>query len=450
VTPLIQDAPSRLDDEARRINLSWLLRLRWFAVVGQLLTILCADRIMGMELPLWPLLVIVGIAAASNLWCASWMRRGQPVREALLAWIMSADIVLLTGLLYFTGGPFNPFSVLYVVHIALSAVVLRAFWTWLLFALSFACFGALFLEHVWLKLSWFGTPLSHADHMRMHLHGMWIAFGVAASLIAYFVNRIARDLAAREHELVKARVLAHRSEKLASLATLAAGAAHELSSPLATIAVVAKELELQLDRELHVDAAAADARLIRTEVERCRAIIVQMAADAGQSSGEASGQIRLRELIERALESLPQRSRVELSISESVGESSLVLPVRAVTHAVRGVIKNALEAAPEQPVSVRVEGASDRYCIHVNDAGPGVPPEVLTRLGEPFFTTKPVGQGMGLGLFLTRAVLERLGGNVSIKSDAAHGTSVALSLPKGRVGVVEAGAFDLFAERPLA
>jgi two-component system sensor histidine kinase RegB len=242
-------------------SLAWLVRLRWFAVGSQALTVLLAERLLHMELSTGWLYTIVAATATSNLFCALWLRKKPRVREGALAAVMAFDFVLLTALLHFAGGPSNPFTVLYLVHIALAAVVLRQTYAWALAALSASCFGALFAlpseaanPHA---MHMNHTTHGHAE-MNLHLQGMWVAFAVAAFVIAYFVTRVTRDLEEQRQKAGLAQARALRSEKLASLATLAAGAAHELATPLATIAVVAKELE----RELRTGSSAEDARLI--------------------------------------------------------------------------------------------------------------------------------------------------------------------------------------------
>ncbi|MGZ3458986.1 MAG: ATP-binding protein, partial [Archangium sp.] len=202
--------------DAHAINLSWLLRLRWGAVVGQVALILGVHFGLGLPQRLGPLFATVAVAAASNGALGLWARRERPIREWLPWAVMALDVVLLTVLLDLSGGPLNPFSALYLVHIALAAVVLRAGWTWALTGLAIACFGALF-----------AAPVEHHLHdVRMHLVGMWAAFALAAGFIVYFVQRVTRALAAREAELVEARAASARHEKLTALATLAAGAAH--------------------------------------------------------------------------------------------------------------------------------------------------------------------------------------------------------------------------------
>jgi two-component system sensor histidine kinase RegB len=417
--------------DAQAINFSWLLRLRWGAIVGQATIILIVDRLMDIALPLRWLFVILAVETASNVAFQLWARRALTVAEGVLGGVMGLDIVLLTALLHFTGGPFNPFSFLYLVHIALAAVILRPVWTWSLFVFSFVCFGALFLDHVWLPAGG-GAMDAHVHDVRMHLEGMWVAFGVAAGFIIYFVQRVTRALAGREAELAAARSLTARNEKLASLATLAAGAAHQLSTPLSTIAVVAKELERQLEREPGPAEAVGDVRLIREQVERCRDILLQMAADAGESTGEPIVPVTIEELLDAAMKGIADRERTQVVIAPPARGRTIVTAMRSVAQAVRAVVKNALEASDgTDDVTLGVAVDDRHWRIEVRDAGPGMAADVLQHAGEPFFTTKGPDRGMGLGLFLTRVVLERLGGRLEIRSVPARGTTAVLILPVG-------------------
>lgn len=412
------------------INLSWLLRLRWGAVVGQAVLVLVAH--FGLRLPqaLGPLFTTIAVGAASNVAVTLWSRRAREVREWAVWAVLALDVVLLTVLLDLSGGPFNPFAALYLVHIALAAVVLRERWTWALLGLTAACFGVLFVHHMWLPHGGVaGAQHRHIHDVRLHLQGMWAAFGMAAGFIVYFVQRVTKALARREAELVAIRAETARNEKLAALATLAAGAAHELSTPLSTIAVVAKELERH--KELSPESRE-DAQLIRQQVARCREILAQMGSHAGASHGETLVPVVPAALVAEALSGLRGGERVRVEADAAAGEVSVVVPAQALTHAVRGVVKNALQASGDGAavrVEVGREGAGWRLAVH--DAGAGMPAEVLARAGEPFFTTKAPGEGMGLGLFLTRAVVEQMGGGLALTSRPGEGTSVVLTWPEG-------------------
>jgi two-component system sensor histidine kinase RegB len=304
-------------------------------------------------------------------------------------------------------------------------MVLGSRWAWSIVMASVAGYGALFL------LPASGSVEAHAHHggSPMHLQGMWLAFAVTASLITSFVTRIASELRTREREVERLSLQAARSDKLASLSTLAAGAAHELGTPLSTIALVAKELERALARQEPVDPRQVeDARLIRGEVERCREILQQLSSDAGQTLGEKVEPVALGELSRMLGESLTatERGRVHLQLGD--GSAAARVPPRSLVQALRNLVRNGLDASTGD-VTVALAKVGDRLRVRVQDTGPGMQPEVLARAGEPFFTTKEPGRGMGLGLFLARAVAEKLGGSLQLDSTAA-GTIATLELPQ--------------------
>jgi two-component system sensor histidine kinase RegB len=258
---------------------------------------------------------------------------------------------------------------------------------------------------------------------------MWVAFGVAAGFIVYFVQRVTLALEARDAELAAARSLTARHEKLASLATLAAGAAHQLATPLSTIAVISKELERQLERDHQNADAIGDARLIREQVERCRGILQQMAADAGDSTGEAIVPITAKELLDVALQGMVNRERVRVDLGSEAAALTMVMPVRSIAQALRALTKNALEASGSAPVEIRVAAQGATCQVEVHDRGSGMSRAVLEHAGEPFFTTKGPDRGMGLGLFLCRTVVEGIGGRLTLTSAPERGTTATVVLP---------------------
>jgi two-component system sensor histidine kinase RegB len=413
-------------------NMAWLVRLRWMAAFIQALAVLVVSHWIDGSISTGSLWLVIAVTALTNIGLGIWLRRKPRIEEWMLAAVMALDFFLLTALLYLSGGPSNPFTVLYLVNIALAAVVLEARYAWALSVLSTACFAALFLlppangalNHDMAM----HQGMHHGMHqggdapMSLHLRGMWVAFFLAATVITYFVTRVTRDLALQRAAAAQARNRALRSERLAALATLAAGAAHELATPLGTIAVVAKELE----RELSGLGTAADARLIREEVDRCKEILSQMASDAGESAGEAFAPTNLHALVDMALEAVSERERVHVSIE---GNADVHVPPRAWARALRGLVRNALQAS-DQVVEVLVSTGPERVEIKIVDRGSGMSDELLARVGEPFFTTKEPGRGMGLGVFLARALAERLGGSLELTSALKRGTTVRVVLPQ--------------------
>ncbi len=417
--------------EPGALNFRWLLRLRWGAALGQLALVLSAQASLGLRLPVGPLLAIIGVELLSNAALSAWARTGPRMlasddgAENAIAAVMAVDFVLLTVLFALSGGPNNPFSVLYLVEVALAAVMLAPGRTWALMGFALACFGTLFLAP---RLGWQPAHgLSHEQMMELHIRGMWVAFGVASAFIVVFVQRVTRALAARDAELLEARTQAARRERLASLATLAAGAAHELSTPLSTIAVVAHELERQLAT---LPEAAEDARLIRDEVERCRRTLSRMATDAGAPGGEPSGQDPLQCVVDEALDGLAGREHVRVVALGDLGRRAPLLPLRALGRSAQALVRNALQASPAGgEVVLRVEATAGALRVEVMDHGTGISPEVLPRVGEPFFTTRQPGAGMGLGVFLARSLSEQLGGSFSLTSQPGSGTRAVVQVP---------------------
>jgi two-component system sensor histidine kinase RegB len=415
------------------INFGWLIRLRWATIAGQALTIAFVRFGMGLAIPIGALGTLVALSIAVNLGCLAWARAATP-REWWLLAVMVFDVVSFSGLLYFTGGPENPFSFLYLVPIAIAAITLRPASTWALVMLSLASSAVLFARHEPLPVG-----SDHASHMSAHLRGMWVAFGVAAAFIVYFLLRVRRALARRDEELATSRSLAARQERLASLATLAAGAAHELATPLSTIAVIAKDLERDIAAAGAEANAGEDVRLMRREVERCRRILERMRVDAGDSAGERFVRVAMRDLVadfneQSAGEPAAEPGRpLDVMMDGATAGLVAVVPRRAFAQALRGLVDNARDASPAGArVSLRVAGDGEgRVVFEIGDQGAGIAPDVLARVGEPFFTTKPTGKGMGLGIFLARTVIERLGGQFSIRSAPGAGTTATLSLPTG-------------------
>jgi two-component system, sensor histidine kinase RegB len=209
---------------------------------------------------------------------------------------------------------------------------------------------------------------------------------------------------------------------------MAAGAAHELSTPLGTVALAAKELERALTRTQEPELVA-DARLIREQVGRCRTILEQMAQGAG-TVGESVTTCTLGELLDESLVGVRDAPEVHRDVPDDLARTDLRLPPRAVSQALRSLITNAQDASPPNAAVVLAVRCDDQTVeLAIRDRGAGMPGEILERIGEPFFTTKPPGRGMGLGLFLARAVIEAVGGTLHIASTAGSGTEVRVALP---------------------
>ncbi|MBX3270097.1 MAG: HAMP domain-containing histidine kinase [Sandaracinaceae bacterium] len=406
-----------MQDSVEAVGLTWLIRLRWLTLAAQGLALGTAwwqdlaEPGVG--------LALLGGFAASNV--ALSVMRPRLERGPTVSVVLVADVVLLTALLHLTGGPMNPFTALYFVYITLAAVMPSTRTVLVVLALSLVGYAVLFLL------------ADEADHHRAHVHleahlrGMWIAFGVAAGLIAVFVARLASALARRERELAGERARTERSARVLALTSLAAGAAHELGTPIGTIVIAAGELERALEGRDVGEEILEDVRLIRGEGLRCREILEGLGAAGGVVRGEGLASVRLGDVVDRALERLgPDRARV---VVEGAADEEARLPPMALTLALRNLLRNALDAsAPGEGVHLSVAADATSARFEVADHGAGMSPEIARQATEPFFTTK--GEGMGLGLFLARAVAEQLGGELVLDSKLGAGTVARLRFPR--------------------
>jgi two-component system, sensor histidine kinase RegB len=424
--------PTPVSELAPSVALPWIVALRFGLAAAICLVVLSVHHLLGIDLPWKPMLVFPGLIALSNLILSRRIRDGGTGRTLsdlnLLALLFVLDILCLTGLFMLAGGPSNPFSVLYLVHITLSASILPRRHTWILGILAILCFGLLFaFYHPIHALEHHGAGHAH----NLHLYGMWIAFAVAAVLVAVFSGEISEILRNKENSLLAMQAELARKDRLAAMVTLAAGAAHELSTPLGTIAVIARDMEHSASTHSDGAALAEDCALIRAEVGRCQQILTSLSIQGAEPPGEPLTFAAPEELLDGFEAELPGEARIERILAEPAAPIPMPLPAKALRQAILALVKNAVEAGPvTSPVRVKLSYCEDALCLEVSDRGAGMTEEQLRRIGEPFFTTKPAGAGMGLGVFLVRSFADRFGGSLHYRSSPGTGTVATLTLPR--------------------
>ena len=406
------------------VALPWLVSVRWAGVLALAGAVAAGMQGLAGPVSLTLSATLVGISALSNAWLSVRLGRGRTLPTPAIGWITAGDVLLLAWVLHDTGGVLNPASIFFLVYIVLAALALDRTWTWTVTLLSIAGYGALFLFPPE------GLAAAGAMHpeIGLHVRGMWLAFAATSLLVALLVGRLVGLVDRRDRDLAELRDRSARDARLAAMSTLAAGAAHELSTPLGTIAVAARELELSLGDAGH-DETMADVQLIRGEVDRCRRLLHDMAGRIGPPPGEAADPVALPAFLDRLASGLTpaERRRLDVSVSDDIG---VIWPANVVGRALVNVIRNGLQASAAD-ASVRLAASRDGegIVIRVTDSGRGMAPDELARAGEPFFTTKAQGEGTGLGLFVARSTIEQLGGSLAIQSTPGAGTTVTIRLP---------------------
>lgn len=364
--------------------------------------------------------VVVALGLATHL-ALSLGPRG-PALPHLAGASMVLDALRLTALLALTGGASTPLSAAYLVYVVLAALLVAPGWTAAVTLAAVAGYGSLFLE----------VPPAHHHHdMRAHLVGMWVSVALVAPFVAGSIVMLRRALSRAAEQVELAREASQRDARLSTVGTLAAGAAHELATPLNTIAVAAGELGRHVqDRP----ECARDILLVQEQVARCRDILHQLAADVGAGMGELHQPTEVGDVLDAALAALDlpdpgaALERIELLGDDALLDRAVVLPVRLIAHVLSGLVKNALQAS-DGAVDLEARDEGGHLVLEVRDRGAGMPAAILDRAREPFFTTKAPGQGTGLGLFVADSVARQLGGTLRLESRAGEGTTVALILP---------------------
>lgn len=415
-----------LHHDSPHVVLPWLVRLRWVSLAALGAAGWAAGRFWSVRLPALAV-VLLGALALTNAALTLQLRTPEP-RRGVLGAVLLLDAALLTGVLYLVGGSLNPFSIIYLVGVTLAAVALGHRWA---LTVAVVSNGAYALTFFYSRPLEFTDPAFSGRVMTLHLSGMWVALAAASGLIAHFVSRVSEALERREAELTEARAAAARGERLAALLSLGAGAAHELATPLSTISTAATELERQMSADGGGvrTSSVTYVSMIRHEVERCTAVLDQLSGRAG-TGVTAETEIAAADLIDevryRLGESLTRRLDVSLP-AEAVVVRAPAEPLRQTLVA---LLRNAFDAStPEQRVSLRIR-QSETVRVEVVDLGRGMSREESARAGEPFYTSKQRGAGLGLGLFLARAFADQMGGTLTWDSSPDRGTVVVLDIPR--------------------
>ncbi|MEN3296617.1 MAG: two-component system, sensor histidine kinase RegB [Burkholderiales bacterium] len=423
------EAAASVASAAGHKNLLQLIQLRWIAVVGQITTITVVILGLEIRLPLPQMLAVLVCLIAFNIGSQLRWHERRFVTNRELFFALLVDVASLTAQLHFSGGTTNPFAFLFLLQVIIGAVLLEAWSTWTIVAITSACLAGLAL---------FSKPLTLLlDHRHsfpsLYVQGMLICFVLNAALLVIFITRINRNVRARDAQLADLRQRAAEEEHIVRMGLLASGAAHELGTPLATLSVILGDWrrmpEFNKNAELQEEITEMQAQL-----QRCKTIVSGILLSAGETRGESS----MKTTISTFLNDLVKEWRsirpiVSFDYENRIQQDLPVVFDSALKQTIFNVLDNALEASPRW-LRLEAKRVADSLKVTVTDAGPGFAPEMLAHFGKPYQSSKG-RPGGGLGLFLAVNVSRTLGGTVTAHNCAEGGAVVELTLPLSAISL---------------
>lgn len=389
-------------------NLRLLWWLRSIAIVGQTTAVLVVT--LGLQIPLhtfplWSIIFGMALINGFTLWR---IKTAKYITEMEFFGQLLTDITALFGLLYFTGGATNPFASLFILQVIIAAITLTPFYTWIAAGITIAFYTILMVWSV--EVPYF---MHHhiGDFFNLHVQGMWISFIMLAVIIAWFVVRMNTTIRRQDSLLAEA-------EKLAAIGTLAASAAHELGTPLATLFVLAED---------------ADNPMFKEQLMRCKQILSRITAAGGVTRAEGGAPMPLDTFLKGIVDHWEiDHPDTALAVDIQQGGAPRIVGEYGLEQAIRNLLDNAADASPEA-ISVSAKWTSQTLTIAIADKGTGVPQEIADTFGEVGVTTKQ--DGLGLGLFLARSVITRLEGTLDVRHAPTGGTIATITLPLRRLAV---------------
>lgn len=412
---------------ATRQNMQRLVVLRSVVMVC-LTAVIIGLRLASIPLPVLPLLL--AIAGLGLLNGVAWWRlklSQQTTQRELFAQLLG-DITALTMLFYFSGGYSNPFIWMYLLPITVAAVALRAAYAWIIAGLSIACYTLLMFYHVPLSHLHMHAQLGAANsiHLDIHLVGMWLGFVVSSIIVAIFIARIGQNLRDYDKTIAIVREKALESERMLALGTLATSAAHELGTPLATMAIISKELTQDYANQPELVQQLA---IMQKQVSRCKEILSSITRNAGQARADAGQGFTLRDFLQEAIQRWRDtRPATELVVNmPNLTHNPVIFMDRTFTQALLNLLDNAADESPER-ILFDAHWDEKTLKIQIRDFGAGLSAETKSKLGTPFFTSKN-DEGMGLGVYLTQVTLARYDGKLSLNNHPDGGVLTLVHLP---------------------
>lgn len=426
-------------------NLKWLFILRNLMLIGGAIVIAASNYIIDIHLPQQELWLVVFSICMVNLY--TWMRlkTDEPVSELEIFSQISIDVFAFGSLLYLTGGASNPIIWVFLLPIIVTAIMLPQAYAWNMVILTCCTYTILVGYNIPLpaiephipdpdlvspRMQHYLHAMQEDQYFNLHIFGMWFGFVFSAGLVAFFVVQLSKNLKDRERSLAVARENALRNERVISLGTLAASAAHDMGTPLGTMAILTHEMELEYPKhrfpELHLQL-----KIMNAQIGRCKEALSVLSASSGEMRAESGKPMNLLEYLDEILNQWRAHnttSKINLDISPNIDVDAKIIADRTLTHSIINILNNAAEVSPANSgIDFSANWNKNELQIKIRDFGPGFPKEIIKYAGkEPVTSNK---QGLGVGLFLTYSTITRLGGNIEFINMDSGGASVEIKLP---------------------
>lgn len=408
-------------------NLQRLFFLRSIAIVVQCSLFVFVYSVIELDVPWAEMTIVVVILTILNFFTWVRLHHTLPVSNLEFFAQLLIDIFALTALLYFSGGSTNPFISLYLLPLTIAAAILPWRYTWAIAVITITCYTILLFEYIPLPHDHTDDHSAHLMEFNLHVSGMWLTFVLSTILIAWFVVKMSISIRDREKDLAQAREQALRNEQIIALGTLAAGAAHELGTPLSTMAVISGELQQEYPQN---EEFQNNIRILRNQITHCKQTLTQLLANAGQARIEDGNSQSVDYFLKQVLDKW-QLIRPSAKFSyqwEGTQPAPSIMNTQLLSQSILNLLNNAADASTDQ---VKIKSNWDQHTLNleIHDDGEGLTGEAAQRAGEAFFTNKAPGQGFGIGLFLANANIERFGGNVRLFNHPDGGACIHVTLP---------------------
>jgi two-component system sensor histidine kinase RegB len=411
-------------EQADRKNMRLLIDLRWIAVGGQLLAIGFARYVLGIELPLTPMLFVLGVLVAMNLASLVWLIDHAEVSHRVLLVMLLLDIAALSTQLYLSGGASNPFAFLYLLQVALAPVLLETWANWLVVMAASAGLAGVTLLHRPLV---FPVSDSPAQLVGWQLTGLLVCFALEAALLVVFARRMMRNLRQRDAALATLRQHAAEEHHIVRMGLLASGAAHELGTPLSVLSVILNDWK-RMEILPPGDEPAQELEEMQMAVQRCKSIVTGILISSGEARGEAPQFTSVRQFTDEVVADWRvAHAAAHLHYTNLFGDDLRIISDAVLKQVIFNLLENAYEASPGW-IALEVTREGQVLVLSVCDRGAGFSAAVLEHFGWPYHSSKG-RTGGGLGLFLVVNVIRKLGGEVSAANLARGGAQVRVTLP---------------------